>query len=112
MSFKAISMATLAAVLLGSAPMGFTAEKSTSHGSGDGMMQGMMSGRHGGSMMGGMCSSMMNDGMMQGGMVGHMLPQLPPGNEKLQLQMQAEILQKTGEIMRKYADQIPAQPSK
>jgi hypothetical protein len=71
------------------------------------MMQGMMGGRHGGDMMGEMCN-----GMMQGGMMGHMLPQLPAGNEKLQAQMQAEIMQKTGEIMRKYADQIQAPPSK
>jgi hypothetical protein len=34
------------------------------------------------------------------------LPQLPPGNEKLQLQMQAEIMQKVGEIMAKYAAQL------
>lgn len=44
--------------------------------------------------------------MMQGGMTGHMLPQLPPGNEKLQLQMHAEMLQKMGEIVARYADQI------
>ena len=44
--------------------------------------------------------------MMQGGMTGHMLPQLPPGNEKLQLQMQAEMMQKMGEIVAKYAAQI------
>lgn len=37
---------------------------------------------------------------------GHMLPQLPPGNEKLQLQMQAEMMQKMGEIVAKYAAQI------
>lgn len=44
--------------------------------------------------------------MMQGGMAGHMLPQLPPGNEKLQLQMQAEMMQKMGEIVAKHANQI------
>jgi len=57
----------------------------------------------GGGMMGmmGNCSR-----MMQGGMTGHMLPQLPPGNEKLQLQMQAEMMQKMGEIVSKYAAQI------
>lgn len=44
--------------------------------------------------------------MMQGGMMGHMLPQLPAGNEKLQLQMHAEIMQKIGEIEAKYANQI------
>ena len=60
----------------------------------------------GGGMMGmmdmmGSCSR-----MMQGGTTGHMLPQLPPGNEKLQLQMQAEMMQKMGEIVAKYATQI------
>lgn len=44
--------------------------------------------------------------MMQGGMMGHMLPQLPPGNEKLQLQMHAEVMQKIGEIEAKYANLI------
>ena len=53
-------------------------------------------------------------GMMsacQGMMGGHsagagFVPQLPPGNEKLQLQMSAEIMQKVGEITAKYANQI------
>lgn len=67
-------------------------------------MEGMPMG--GGDMMGmmdmmGNCSR-----MMQGGMTGHMLPQLPPGNEKLQLQMQAEMMQRMGEIVSKYAAQI------
>ncbi|MGE3482299.1 MAG: hypothetical protein AB7K73_12910 [Gammaproteobacteria bacterium] len=35
------------------------------------------------------------------------VPRLPPGNEKLQLQMHAEILQKVGEIEAKYAAQLP-----
>jgi hypothetical protein len=34
------------------------------------------------------------------------MPQLPPGNEKLQLQMHAEIMQKVGEILGKYAAQV------
>ena len=75
---------------------------------------------------GGMMGRGMSDGpMMQGGMMdmmngmgacggmmggpamsGRMMPQLPPGNEKLQLQMQAEMMQKMGEIMAKYAAQI------
>jgi hypothetical protein len=58
-------------------------------------MQGMMSG----------CP------MMGGGMGGHMqgggmMPQLPPGNEKLQLQMWGEMMQKMGEIASKYAAQV------
>jgi hypothetical protein len=44
--------------------------------------------------------------MMQGGSTAHVPAQLPPGNEKLQLQMHAEMLQKLGEIEAKYAAQI------
>lgn len=44
--------------------------------------------------------------MMQGGMMGSTMPQLPPGNAKLQLQMQAEMMQKMGETLAKYAAQI------
>ena len=47
-------------------------------------------------------------GMMSGcPMVGGgMMPQLPPGNEKLQLQMWGELMQKMGEIASKYAAQV------
>lgn len=61
---------------------------------------------------------MMGGGMMGGGMMqgcpmmsrassagGNLIPQLPPGNEKLQAQMAAEIMQKAGEIASKYAAQ-------
>jgi hypothetical protein len=34
------------------------------------------------------------------------MPQLPPGNEKLQLQMWGEMTQKIGEIASKYAAQV------
>ncbi len=64
---------------------------------------------------------MQRDGMMHGGGMMEMMPacspmmggstsaHLPPGNEKLELQMQAEIMQKTGEILAKYADRIGAE---
>lgn len=82
---------------------------------GSGMMgQGMMGpgmmgqGTMGPGMMG---SGMMGCPMMSGGTMGRgMMPMLPPGNEKLQLQMQAEIMQKVGEIMAKYANQIQQRP--
>ena len=47
-------------------------------------------------------------GMMSGCplMGGGMMPQLPPGNEKLQLQMWGEMMQKMGEIASKYAAQV------
>ena len=59
----------------------------------------------------------MDHGMMQGGMMDMMKgcrqmmsdptrPLLPAGNEKLQLQMRAEMMQKMGEILGKYADKI------
>lgn len=38
---------------------------------------------------------------------GMMFPTLPPGNEKQQLLMQAEIQQKVAEIITKYAQQLP-----
>ncbi len=64
-----------------------------------------MEGRHG---MHGMMSGcpMMGGGMAGGHMAGGgMMPQLPPGNEKLQLQMWGEMMQKMGEIASKYAAQ-------
>ncbi|MEO9162973.1 MAG: hypothetical protein ABI349_11345 [Casimicrobiaceae bacterium] len=76
-----------------------------------GMMQ---DGTKGGGMM---QRGMMRGGMMQGGMMDMMtgckqmmssptMSQLPPGNEKLQLQMQAEMMQKMGEILGRYADKV------
>lgn len=69
-------------------------------------MMGMM----GGGMMagGGMkdmqaCQSMMDH---RSGMAGMGLPRLPAGNEKLEAQMHAEMLQKLGEISARYADRI------
>jgi len=61
-------------------------------------MQGMQ-GMHG---MQGMQGMMSGCPMMGGGM----MPQLPPGNEKLQLQMWGEMMQKMGEIASKYAAQV------
>lgn len=37
---------------------------------------------------------------------GAMMPHLPPGNEKLEFQMHAEMMQKMGEIAAKYAERI------
>ncbi|SRR6266545_1754455 len=53
------------------------------------------------------CQGMMGGGQGMGGrMMGGMMPQLPSGNEKLQLQMWAEMMQKMGEIAGKYAAQM------
>jgi hypothetical protein len=67
--------------------------------------QGMpgMQGMHG--MMGGACP-MMGSAMSAGPMSSTAMPQLPPGNEKLQLQMWGEMMQKMGEIASKYAAQV------
>ena len=59
-------------------------------------------GMHGMQGMQGMHGMMSGCPMMGGGM----MPQLPPGNEKLQLQMWGEMMQKMGEIASKYAAQV------
>jgi hypothetical protein len=71
---------------------------------GGGMHGGMMGGGGMMGMMGGMgaCGRTMGGASMSGAA----MPQLPPGNEKLQLQMQAEMMQKMGEILAKYAARI------
>ena len=58
---------------------------------------------------GGMGGDMMNmmgacNEMMQGASA---MPNLPPGNEKLQMQMHAEMMQKMGEILSSYAARLP-----
>lgn len=59
-------------------------------------------------------SSMMGGGMMGGGMMGScpMMGQLPPGNEKLAMQMHGEMMKAMGDIMLKYADRIQTPPAK
>lgn len=49
------------------------------------------------------CGRMMNG---SAGAVGAAMPQLPPSNEKLQLQMHAEMMQKICEILSSYAARI------
>lgn len=102
--------AVAAALAMGAAAWAFAADRSPMHGSGMQGMQGMQ-GMHpdGQGMMGGGCPMMGGGkmGAMGGGMMGGgMMPQLPPGNEKLQLQMWAEMMQKMGEIAGKYAAQL------
>lgn len=67
---------------------------------------------HDPSMMGG---QMMNDHMKGGAMMQGcpmMMGQLPPGNEKLAMQMHGEMMKAMGDIMLKYADKIQTTPSK
>ncbi|CAM4223412.1 hypothetical protein [Bordetella muralis] len=61
----------------------------------------------------GMHNGMQGDGksMPMGGMMGMMkncpmMAQLPPGNEKLSMQMHAEMMKAMGDILSKYADQV------
>lgn len=73
-----------------------------------GGMKGSDGGMGGGDMMGMMdmmhsCQSMMGSAKTSGNL---MAPRLPPGNEKLEFQMHAEMMQKMGEIAAKYADRI------
>ena len=75
---------------------------------GGGPMMGGSADDHG-HMHAGRMGRMHGRGMMAhpGGMMGgHHLPQLPPGNEKLELQMHAEMMQRMGEILAKYAARI------
>jgi hypothetical protein len=91
---------TLVAILLSGGALGFAADRGQSPKPAEGHMMmenGMMDMMN----MMGMCRRMMDTRT-----TGHMLPQLPAGNEKLQLQMQSEVLQKIGEITAKYAAQI------
>ena len=55
---------------------------------------------------GGMMGMMQQCERVMGARGGHAMPQLPPGNEKLQLQMHAEMMQRVGEILAKYAAQV------
>jgi hypothetical protein len=69
-------------------------------------MKGMM-GMEGMKGMMGSCHAMMNKKGMPDGAA---MLQLPPGNEKLEFRMRAEMMQKMGEIALKYADQIKESP--
>ena len=89
------------------APMGGSmGQQGTKEKPGSRGMQGMQ-GMHDMTEMMRECQGMMGGHGMMGGMSGgSMMPQLPPGNEKLQLQMWAEMMQKMGEIAGKYAAQM------
>ena len=114
---KAIVAALVAAALTAGAGWSSAQDKPAPAKPGMGMqggrgMGGMggMEGMQGMEGMGGMMGMMNMMGscnrMMQGGSMAHGMPQLPPGNAKLQLQMHAEMMQKMGEVLAKYAAQI------
>jgi hypothetical protein len=100
---RRIAAAVIFATAMGASVMGVAADSDRPMG-GSKDRQGMQEKKGMEGMMGMM-------GACQGMMGGHsagtgFMPQLPPGNEKLQLQMSAEIMQKVGEITAKYANQI------
>ena len=112
---RKVALATLlSAVLMAGPGWSIAQEKPQPAKPGAGMrgMEGMqgMQGMQGRGDMGGMMGMMdmmrSCDRMMQGGSAAHGMPQLPPGNAKLQLQMHAEMMQRMGEVLAKYAAQI------
>jgi hypothetical protein len=62
---------------------------------GMGGMMGMMQG----------CPMMQGGGMAMGG--GHGMPHLPPGNEKLEVQMHADMMKAMADVLAKYAARLP-----
>lgn len=73
-------------------------------GMGGGMTGGGMAGM-GGQGMGGMMGMMRGCGESMG--AGHGLPHFPPGNEKLELEMHADMMKAMGDILAKYAARLP-----
>jgi hypothetical protein len=112
MRVKTAMVSFLSAALLSFGGLGMAQDQHQHEGGGAKGPQGpggMMGGRGGGMMgggMGGMMSMIQQCERLMGARGGHAMPQLPPGNEKLQLQMHAEIMQRVGEILAKYAGQV------
>ena len=108
---KVMLATLLAVVLMAGSGWSIAQEKPQPAKPGAGMrgmegMQGMQGMEGMGGMMGMMDMMGSCNRMMQGGSMPHGMPQLPPGNAKLQLQMHAEMMQRMGEILAKYAAQI------
>lgn len=108
MNPKRLLFAALAALLLGNGSIASAQDRADDKDR-SGMKHEMdMSGdaKEGGMM--GMCQQMMKGGAMQGSMMGGMgmMPALPPGNEKLQMQMHAEMMRTMAAVMEKYAARV------
>jgi hypothetical protein len=104
MNRKAVT-AMIAAVAMGVSALSLAADRDPKAGQGMQGMQGMHEGQGTMGMMSG-CPMMSGGTMGRGMMSGGAMPQLPPGNEKLQLQMWGEMMQKMSEIAGKYAAQV------
>lgn len=73
-----------------------------------GMGQGMSGMGQGMGGMGGMMGMMQGCPMMRGGGgMGQGMPHLPPGNEKLELQMHADMMRAMADVLSKYAAKLP-----
>src|SRR5437588_5744368 len=81
------------------------AQSEAQHQQGSGGMQGGMGQGMGG--MGGMMGMMQGCPMMGGGGMGHGMAHLPPGNEKLEMQMHADMMRAMADSMTKYAARLP-----
>lgn len=111
---RTVVMLIAAALLSGASGIALAQQSPAKPAPGEGrsMDHGMMGGRggmmEGGGDMMGMTNMMHGCEQMMGGSSGGsaMMPKMPPGNEKLEFQMRAEMMQKMGEIAAKYASQI------
>ena len=82
------------------------AQSEAPHKPGASGMQGGMMGGQGGA--GGMMGMMQGCPMMQGGGgMGHGMPHLPPGNEKLEMQMHADMMRAIADVLTKYSARLP-----
>ena len=101
---RKVVIAVVASVAMGISSLSLAADRDPKAGQGMQGMQGMHEGQGKMDMMSGcpMMSGVKTGGV---GMMGGAMPQLPPGNEKLQVQMWGEMMQKMGEIASKYAAQ-------
>ena len=104
MNTRRLAVPLLALVLIGSSGWSVAAESHTPTGT-------PQSGMHDPSMMHG---QMMEEPMKGGAMMKDCsaMGQLPPGNEKLAMQMHGEMMKAMGDIMLRYADRIQTPPSK
>lgn len=102
---KAIVAALLSAALVSAAGWS-NAQDKPAPGKPPAGMQGMQGMEGMGGMMGMMDMMSSCSRRMQGGAMSHGMPHLPQGNAKLELQMHAEMMQRMGEILAKYAAQV------
>ena len=104
---RSIALSSLTAALLAFATYPATAQ-TDSHQQEQGAMGGMMGGRGTGGMMSGEGMGCMMGGGAMGAMMGSSgMPHLPPGNEKLDLQMHAEMMRAMSDILAKYGARLP-----